>query len=296
MGRGRGRVISVALVALAVIAAFFIVQANASTHHPSAAQAVATGPTVVVPSSSPYNVSAAPPPSLISGMKLSFDATFSGSKLNASQWSTCYPWATTGKGCTNFGNGTREEEWYLPSQDRVHGGALHIVAQREPTPGTNRSGAPKEYECRSGMVTTYKSLRFEYGYVKIVARIPYSKGLWAALWLATANFQWPPEIDIMEHVGTTLIYAEYLHRVSLPRLGVTHDTPNLSTGWHDISLLWTRTQVTWYIDGLVVASTTKGVPHQLMYFIANVADDVSGPGSCTGTMLVQSVKIWTPKK
>jgi beta-glucanase (GH16 family) len=296
MGRGTGRVVSGVLVALAVVAAFFIVKAKASTEHPLADTAVAAGPTMPVPSSSPYDVSATPPASLISNMKLSFDASFSGAKLNTSQWSTCYPWVPTGKGCTNFGNGSREEEWYLPSQDRVYGGALHIVAQHKATPGTNRSGAPKQYECRSGMVTTYKSFRFEYGYVKIVARIPYSKGLWSALWLAAANLRWPPEIDIMEHVGTTLQYSQYLHRVNLPRFGKSEDVPDLSTGWHDIGLLWTKGQVAWYVDGIRVASTTKGVPQQPMYFIANIADDASGPGSCSGTMLVKSVKIWTPKK
>jgi hypothetical protein len=293
---GRGKVVSSVLVAFAVVAAFFIVKAKASTPLASARQPVTVAPTTIAPSSSSYKISAAPPASLVSNMKLSFDATFSGSKLNTSLWSTCYPWVPTGKGCTNFGNGNREEEWYMPSQDRVYGGALHVVAQHLPTRGTNRSGAPQEYQCRSGMVTTYKSFRFEYGYVKTVARIPYSKGLWSALWLAAANLQWPPEIDIMEHVGATLQYSEYLHRVNLPRLGVSHDVPDLSAGWHDISLLWTRTQVTWYIDGIVAASTTKGVPRQPMYFIANVADDVSGPGSCSGTMLVQSVKIWTLKK
>lgn len=293
---GRGRVVSSVLVALAVIAAFLIVRAKASTQHPLASQAAVTAsPTVSPRSSSPPAVPAAPPASVIGNMKLSFDAAFSGSRLNTSVWSTCYPWVPAGKGCTNFGNGSREEEWYLPAQDRVSSGALNIVAQRKATPGTTRSGTPKEYECRSGMVSTYKSFRFEYGYVKVVTRIPYSKGLWSALWLAAANLAWPPEIDIMEHVGTTLLYSEYLHRVNLPRLGVSHDVPDLSSGWHDIGLLWTRTQVTWYIDGVVVASTTKGVPRQAMYFIANVADDVSGPGSCTGTMLVQSVKIWTPK-
>jgi hypothetical protein len=29
-----------------------------------------------------------------------------------------------------------------------------------------------------------------------------------------------------------------------------------------------------------------------MYFIANVADDKSSSGSCSGSMLIKSVKVW----
>jgi hypothetical protein len=89
--------------------------------------------------------------------KLTFDSAFSGSQLDPSVWGTCYPWWPSG-GCTNFGNThDRELEWYKASQDQVSDGALHLVAQREPTLGLSKSGAPKEYACRSGMVTTYPS-------------------------------------------------------------------------------------------------------------------------------------------
>lgn len=302
---GRKKAVSAILVAIAVIAAFIIVKAKAPSQNLSATQAIATKPTILIPSSSgtlssgpssgAHSIAAAtPPPSLTANMKLSFDATFSGSSLNTSLWSTCYPWGTT-NGCTNFSTVNKELEWYLPSQARVYNGALHLVAQHEPTSGTDKLGAPKEYECRSGMVTTYHSFQFEYGYVQVVAQIPYSKGLWSALWLAAANLKWPPEIDLMEHWGTLLAYHMYLHRLSLSSvLRGAGDVPNLSTGWHVISLSWTPTKLTWYIDGTAVMSTTTGVPQQPMYFIANLADDVAGPGTCSGTMLVQSVKIWTP--
>jgi hypothetical protein len=36
------------------------------------------------------------------------------------------------------------------------------------------------------------------------------------------------------------------------------------------------------------------VPQQAMYFIANVADDSTAAGACTGTMEIQSVKVWQP--
>ena len=126
---------------------------------------------VVVPSSSP--------PGLNPAWRPAFTADFSGSRLNTSVWATCYPWMDTPSGCTNFGN--TEYEWYLPGQDQVSGGVLHLVAQRTPTPGMTADGTPKAYSCRSGMVTTYPGFRFQYGYVQVVAQIPNGPGLWPAL-------------------------------------------------------------------------------------------------------------------
>src|ERR1700722_5312871 len=101
-----------------------------------------------------------------------------------------YPGMDVATGCTNFGNAD-EQEWYLPSQDQVSGGVLHLVAQPIPTRGTNSAGAAKTYECRSGMVTTMPGFSFEYGVVQVVAQIPSTAGLWPALWLLATDEVWP---------------------------------------------------------------------------------------------------------
>ena len=43
-----------------------------------------------------------------------------------------------------------------------------------------------------------------------------------------------------------------------------------------------------------VFTTTSYVPQQAMFFIANVADDSTAAGACTGTMQIQSVKVYQP--
>jgi hypothetical protein len=226
--------------------------------------------------------------------RLTFDATFTGTALNTQVWGTCYPGAAP-DGCTNYGNiHDQELEWYLTSQVQVSGGLLHLSAQREPTAGRAKSGAAKEYACRSGMVTTYPSLRFKYGFIQIVAKIPFGKGLWPALWLAAANHEWPPEIDILEHWGTKPNGNTYLHPKIGARQGGVISTPNLSSRWHTFTLYWTKTQLSSYYDGNQVFSTTTGIPHQTMYLIANLADDQAGPGTCTGSLLIKSVKLWQP--
>jgi beta-glucanase (GH16 family) len=228
------------------------------------------------------------------GWKLEFDPSFSGSQLSTGTWATCYDWATSPSvGCTN--NPAAEKEWYVPAQTSVSGGTLNLTAKQETTQGLSSSGAAQNYTCRSGMVTSKPGFNFTYGLIQISAKLPYGPGLWPALWLAATNDQWPPELDIMEHWYSEPQMKVYDHTVGTKYLGGPVSTPgNLSAGFHTYSLLWTKDRVTWYLDGAQVFTTTSYVPQQAMYFIANVADDSTAAGACTGTLEIQSVKVWQP--
>jgi beta-glucanase (GH16 family) len=219
-----------------------------------------------------------------------FSASFTGNQLDQSTWATCYPYMDLPTGCTNFGN--PEYQWYLPSQVHVADGDLSLVARRTPTAGTTKSGAAHEYDCRSGMVSSYPSLKFEYGYLQIVARIPAGAGLWPALWLAAANESWPPEIDILEAWDGTKA-GVFLHPVGGRRARATIPA-KLAFGWHTFALSWSRSQLTWIIDGKAVLTVRSHVPHQKMYLLVDLAESLapSHPSDCTGTLLVRSVKLW----
>jgi beta-glucanase (GH16 family) len=225
------------------------------------------------------------PPELTgSGWQLAFDGEFGGSSLNTSQWDTCYP-GDDQSGCTNGGNGN-EFEWYVPGQVSVGGGTLNLTAT-----STSVQGDGQTYPCKSGMVTTGQSFNFQYGYVQVEAKLPINTGMWPALWLNPSNGDWPPEIDIMEHWTTYDYYGAYLHSAAGPIVENDHVDLADDTGWHTFSVMWTSDRITWYLDGQQVLTTTQYVPQQAMYFIANVANSVNGPG-CSGTMQISSVKIW----
>lgn len=232
-----------------------------------------------------------------------FSATFAGSSLNTSIWATCYPWFQS-TGCTNFGNPRKELEWYLPTQVHVSGGLLRLVAQREATAGQSASGAAKTYACRSGIVTTYPGYQFQYGYIQIVARIPTGAGLWPALWLAAADQNWPPEMDILEAWGSPRFSASATLHYATPT-GSSQVQGNITpaaraAGWHTFGLSWTSSQLTWVLDGRAILTVRQHVPHQKMYFIADLAESISAanpavtPGECNGSLLIRSVKVWKP--
>ncbi len=228
-----------------------------------------------------------------SGMHLVFNANFNGSTLNTTVWGTCYPWASP-DGCTNFGN-SQEEEWYLPSQDQVYDGVLHLVAEEHATEGTTKSGSPKAYAYRSGMVTTYPSFSFTYGYVQVVAKLPGGNGTWPALWLLPTNESWPPEIDIMENWGNPYnMYSTY-HWLSAsgPQQSMTkvNSSTNLTQTWNTYAVDWEPSSITWYLNGKVVASYTGSqISSQPMYLLANLA--IYGSAPSISSFDIKSVSIY----
>jgi beta-glucanase (GH16 family) len=224
--------------------------------------------------------------------KPALDATFHGSHLNKKIWDTCYP-NQSQSGCRNFGN-PEEAEWYLPSQVKVSGGSVRLIAQREKTRGKNAKGARETYYCRSGMLTDYPGLKFKYGFVQVVANIPHSNGLWSALWLGTANNTWPPEIDMLESWGVNANTGSFYHPVT-GHHSRAYYSRRLTIGWHTYSLSWTKSKLAFYVDKRLVLTVTKNVPHQAMYFVADLAEyQPAKRGTCTGQLSIKSVKIWTP--
>jgi beta-glucanase (GH16 family) len=244
------------------------------------------------------------PPAHPGGWKLVFAPTQSGSRIDPAVWSTPYPW-----GHTNFGKTNVELEWYVPSQVEVSDGALHLVALRKNTPGLDRAGRPKIYQWRSGVVTTYRSFHFTYGYVQAQARIPAGAGYWSAIWLHAYTRDCSlPEIDLEESSGKNW-YPNGDHRIlakahfgSVAVLGNSPKTTvfHLPSGWNTFGLDWEPNFVAWYVDGHRVLVERHHVPTGPMYLIANLAIDgntksgnaPNGTTPPTGSFDLRDIKVW----
>ena len=186
-------------------------------------------------------------------MHLTFDQTFTGSSLNTQVWNTCFYFAPKGSGCGDFAD--KEVQWYLPSQDQVSGGALHLVASPVPALGTNANSQPEIYACRSGMVTTDPSFDFTYGYLQIVARIPKGQNTWPTLWMLPANHATDvPSISIMDVIGTAnrstfndiCSGCRNTEQRDRPRPPISH------LGGTRSDSNWEPGALTWFIDGNAV--------------------------------------------
>lgn len=97
-----------------------------------------------------------------------------------------------------FFNSQSPHQYFCGDNDcvSVSGNALCLYNVYKPT------SIPKWYDGRSynpayaiGLICSKKE--FGYGFYVFKAKIPFSSGIWPAIWL-TSTQSWPPEIDIME--------------------------------------------------------------------------------------------------
>jgi beta-glucanase (GH16 family) len=155
----------------------------------------------------------------------------------------------------------------------ISGGVLDIHAQ---TVTAAQSAAMWNYKYSSGVITTHDTFAQTYGYFEMKAELPSNDGgAWPAFWLVPADGSWPPELDAMEQLSgnPNLIYTTQ-HSGSGGSnwsVGSANYIPD-PTGFHTYGVLWTPTQLTWYVDGQEVFQTaTPSDMNKPMYMIVNMA-------------------------
>ena len=181
----------------------------------------------------------------------------------------------------------------------INNGVLTITAANTPTQDL---AALNNFKYTSGLLTTEKSFSQTYGYFEMKAELPSGQGVWPAFWLLPADGSWPPELDVMEQVGGKNVY-ETSHSVNSSgsniATGFSSYVPTNTTGFHTYGVLWTKTTLAWYVDGVEVATTaTPSDMNKPMYMLVNMAIGGGWPGSppsnfTTAQMQVDYVKAYS---
>jgi beta-glucanase (GH16 family) len=205
-----------------------------------------------------------------------FRDDFDGSRLDAERWTTCYDWNE--QGCTNSGN--PEQEWYLPDQVSVRDGVLTLTAERRSVRGSDGITRP----WASGMISTGRDhwdgrprRTFTYGYFEASIRIPWQKGMFPAFWMMPASRYTPPELDIMEFLGTTQRVSMFTHwrgpDGSKEQQAGTYGPVDFPARNHVFALLWKPDVLTWYVDGVKRFQVTdpQRIPDVPMEILINLA-------------------------
>lgn len=159
-----------------------------------------------------------------------------------------------------------ELQYYAPDEVYIEDGHL-VLRSRHRTMGR------REYT--SGLVETKGKFEFLYGRVEIRAQLSRTQGLWPAHWMLPADGSWPPEIDIMESVGSQpnwIIMS--LHDGRWPKLDSQsreHFGPDYCAAFHTFAREWDPDELRWYIDGELQFITHEDVPRKPLYLILNTA-------------------------
>ncbi|MFJ5777101.1 family 16 glycosylhydrolase [Streptomyces sp. NPDC093094] len=242
----------------------------------------------------------APSPPAPGVWRLVLQDEFDGSRLDTDRWATCYDWNEDG--CTIRTND--ELEWYQPDQVSVDGGKLTLTAQRRAVRGSDG----EVYPWVSGMISTgrdnwYAEPRetFTYGYFEAAVRIPEQGGMAPAFWMMPASRYTPPEIDIMEFLGTTRTLSMFVHwrndEGEKRKQGAAFTAEGFPDGHHVFGVLWEKDRLVWYVDGVERFRVTEPerIPHVPMEVILNLAvglPHTPPPGTVSARMLVDWVRVW----
>ncbi len=247
------RVVAVLLVVLAALTLFitpkFTLTSVASTSDPGSP--ASTTPNFLPPGS----------------WKLVFDDHFTGSSLSSSKWITSFPWGRDGANAS-------ELQYYAPDAFVVQNSLNRIKAQKRSLSG---------HAYTSGIVTSYGKFAMKYGYTEIRVKVPSGKGYWPAFWLLPVTTNWPPEIDVLEILGhePNKVYMSNHYSVNGQHQSNqgTYVGPNFSAGYHTFGVQWQSGLIIWYVDGVERFRSTKGVPSEPMYLLANLAVGGDWPGN-----------------
>lgn len=202
------------------------------------------------------------------GWTLTFADEFDGTALDETRWSTQYPWG-------RHNDANHELQYYAPDAFEVADGRLRIKGER-------RSQGGKDYT--SGVIASHTSFAQAHGRFEIRARVPEGKGLWPAFWLLPIHGPSPPEIDVFEILGDdpSTAYMTYHFPGKHGENDKTYDIhrgPDFAAAYHEFALVWTPTDISWYVDGQRTFRTEQHLPSGEFYVIANLAIGGDWPGS-----------------
>ncbi len=255
------------------------------------------------------DASAERPPPPRPGMQVIFEDEFTRAPDEpGSAWMTSYFWG----GRTLPTN--KEEQFYVERTYRppsgkpmpvtafeARDGMLAVRAERIPEDRRSDFGG---YAYSSGLLTTWKSYAFTYGYVEVRAKFPKGKGLWPAVWLLRRDSGKNGEIDIVELIGnkstvmnSTLHYPEDGKQKTVKM--VRREGPDLTGVFHVYAMDWTPEYIAMYLDGTEVGRVpTPEAFTKPMYLLINLAVGGNWPGAPDATtpfpaeMLIDYVRIW----
>jgi beta-glucanase (GH16 family) len=202
-------------------------------------------------------------------------------------------WPSYDAGFSESGNG--EQEWFIqpgyqPTASAnpysVQNGVLTITA--EPT-NPAISQYVGSYPYTSGWIDTYHEFSQTYGYFEMRAELPAGQGLWPAFWLLPENNSWPPELDVMEMIGSqpnelvTTVHSQVSGTTQVSSKNYYTSSAateaGMTTGFHTYGVDWEPNTITWYFDGQEVFQTaTPSDMNQPMYMIADLAVGGYWPG------------------
>jgi hypothetical protein len=184
---------------------------------------------------------------------------------------------------------------YLTSNVGIANGTLNLSTSTRPAGG---------YAQSTGSANTNKRFAFKFGYIEARILVPACAGCWPAFWMLPSADHWPPELDVIEFFDTSKQVIPY-SAVHWPVAGAkkeelftqrlqTSDFDNYVGTWHTYGMLWTSTNVQFFVDGFAGPQFTDAskIPQLAMYPIVQLGVGANTRPPAGSTMQVDYVRAW----
>lgn len=229
---------------------------------------------------------------------LLFSDSFDGGVIDPAKWvKSVYPFGA------NYNPGTGERQRYFDANLSVSGGQLIINTVKTLGDGITYT---------SGMINTYGLFQRTYGYYEIEMQTPAKSSVWPAFWLAPANLNWPPEIDVMKGGGgeTHHIHVNSHYLISPEVYGADggYVSVDPTAGFNRYGCNWQPGVLEFYLNRTLSYTVTEplALPAEDMYMIVNVAvgpqpsvwpmvGDDTDPSAWSVNTYVKEVNVWDIK-
>jgi beta-glucanase (GH16 family) len=162
----------------------------------------------------------------------------------------------------------------------VKDGYLMLIGRKEPYENFNYTSAS---------INTLGKFSVKYGKVEARMKLPVGQGMWPAFWMMGENIPqvgWPKcgEIDIMEHINSTLILHGTAHWDNNGHVSSGWTTPCDVRQFHDYAIEWNQDSIRWMLDDkrYYAVSIKNGENstqefHEPFYLLLNLAIGGSWP-------------------
>jgi len=186
----------------------------------------------------------------------------------------------------------------------VQDGNLMIIGRKEPY---------DTFQYTSARINTLGKFSFKYGKVEARMKLPVGQGIWPAFWMMGDNIPqvgWPRcgEIDIMEHINTTMELVGTAHWHNQRHVSSGSTTPCDVTQFHNYAVEWNQDSIRWLLDGnryyaisIKDSVNSTGEFHQPFFLLLNLAiggNWPKNPDSTTvfpDTVFVDYVRVFNLK-
>jgi beta-glucanase (GH16 family) len=194
---------------------------------------------------------------------------FKDSKLDTNKWITRYFY---GQELLKESYSLAKDKHFVTEGKNLDFGnsILKIVTKREKIKGkswdANHGFVPREFGYTSGLINTGKSFRQKYGTFEAKIKFHDSLEIQNAFWMVSKYIV--PHINVAKANGKLVFgnaWADTNELKHIHEFSKKYKRSKFNQDFHIYTLEWHPDRLIWKINGVEVASTKQGIPHDPMY-------------------------------